>query len=40
LLDAEEEGRKLTELPSEYYDLVVVAGHEQYVCRVDVMEPD
>jgi hypothetical protein len=28
LLDADEEGKKLTEFPSEYYDLVVLAGHE------------
>lgn len=28
LLDAEEAGTKLTEFPSEFIDLVVMAGHE------------
>jgi hypothetical protein len=29
LLDAEEEGRQITEIPNEFYDLIVMAGHEQ-----------
>lgn len=36
LLDAEDEGKKLTEFPSEYYDLVVLAGHELYVNLIAV----
>lgn len=31
LLDAEEAGKTLTELPEEFYDLVVMAGHEMCV---------
>lgn len=28
LLDAEEEGTKLTSIPDEFFDVIVMAGHE------------